>query len=211
MAVWDDVGDNGIKITPQQLRKSKSGGCLFSFFFWGRGRMSQGGGPEHRSQKLAARSPGWPLSSKTINSALFKPSQIYFLMLFFCNFPHSLHPCSSRFERFMVGRPPTQKWDWVFRLDTFPFFIFTIFCYFAGCFVFVAVMCRCRFRCRTCEPIRTGLREMYLCIYKCASEYPYLARCCAWIVGLFTMPFKLCTISMASREWDVAGVKIALR
>jgi len=36
-----------------------------------------------------AMESSWPLSSKTINSALFKPSQIYFLMLFFCNFPHS--------------------------------------------------------------------------------------------------------------------------
>lgn len=147
--------------------------------------MSQGVGlkPEARSQKLAARSPGWPLSSKTINSALFKPSQIYFLMLFFCNFPHSLHPCSSRFERFMVGLssvlPPRNGIGFSGSI-LFLLFIFTIFCYFAGCFVFVAVMCRCRCRCRTCvEPNRTGLLEMYLCIYKCASEYLYLARCCA--------------------------------
>lgn len=57
-------GDNGIKIAPQQFggRKKKKKGMAWD------GMGARG---------IWAMESSWPLSSKTINSALFKPSQIY--------------------------------------------------------------------------------------------------------------------------------------
>lgn len=147
---------------------------------------------------------------------VFKPSQIYFLMLFFCNFPHftlvfhassalwSSSSSSSQWQYLTMlcllllsPRPENGRLNWG---PGIAIGIGTLFCGWLCASVCVCVTVTGSIFWVLCCPPSLSLS---LCVYflgmcRTPSSWMYLqvrrCLCCAWIVALFTMPFKLCTI-----------------